>query len=250
MTSPTFHEATHWQAQDRVTLRWDTWRAWVLANLAAEALGLDATLLIGVALLGQVEPRIGPVAVTLLAVALGAVCEGGIVGTLQWLVLRRPAPSIRWGVWVGATALGAGIAWALGMVPSAVMSFVPAQPSADSTQGFDIAGPAMLPLAATMGIALGAILGAAQWIVLRRHVPRAGWWIPANAIAWAVGMALVFTGMGFIPDSGGATTGIIAAVIICVALAGIAVGAIHGLALIWLLRKRDRALLASQVPEQ
>lgn len=103
----------------------------------------------------------------------------------------------------------------------------------------------VLLLAAGMGIALGALLGAAQWTVLRNHVPRAGWWIPANAVAWAIGMALVFAGMSFIPDSGVVTPGIVVALLVSIVLAGTAVGAIHGLALIWLVRERDRAQLVA-----
>lgn len=243
MTPSALQDAVHQQPQAPVGLRWDTWRAWILANLAAEALGLGATLLIGVLLLGEMESRIGIVPVVLLAVTLGALCEGGIVGSLQWLVLRRPAPSIHWRAWVMATALGAGAAWAIGMALNAAISFATAQSAPDSMgQGFDMAGPVVLLLAALMGIALGAILGAGQWTVLRKHVPRAGWWILANAAAWAIGMALVFAGTSFIPDSGAVTPGIIVALIFFVALAGIAVGAIHGLALIALLRERDRAL--------
>lgn len=246
MTPSTVRETKRVHAVEPVALRWDTWRAWVLTNLLAEALGLGATLLVGVLLLGGLESYIGIIPVALLGVILGGLCEGSIVGSLQWLVLRRPIPPIHWREWAIATAVGAGIAWALGMLPSVLMSFVPAQSSANSSQVFNVTGPTTYLLAIAMGIALGAILGTAQWAVLRRYVPSAGWWILANAIAWAVGMALVFAGMGFIPDNGAVTAGIIAVLILFVALAGMLVGAIHGLALIWLLRERDRALFAEQ----
>src|SRR3546814_18107106 len=32
------------------------------------------------------------------------------------------------------------------------------------------------------------VLSRSQWFELRRHVPRAGWWIAASALAWAVGL--------------------------------------------------------------
>lgn len=227
-------------------LRWDTWRAWVLANLVAEALGLGATLLIGIMLFGGLESLIGAVLVALLAVALGAIVEGSIVGGLQWFVLRRPIPDLRWRAWAVATAAGAGIAWALGMVPSVAMSFVPAQGAQGTTQGFAMAESVVLLLALLMGGALGAILGVAQWVALRRHVPAAGWWVLANAVAWAVGMVLVFAGTSFIPESGVVTPASIIAVIAGVVLAGTTVGAVHGLVLIWLLRLRDQRLLAHQ----
>lgn len=235
------------QTQFAVSLRWDTWRAWVVANLVAESLGLGATLLVGVLLFGGLEPRIGIVPVALLGIALGALCEGSIVGGLQWLVIRRPIPEMRWREWATATAVGAGISWALGMIPSTVMLFAPQQPPVGDDHNVALAEWAILLLAAAMGAVLGAVLGGAQWVTLRRYVPRASWWVAANAIAWATGMLLVFVGTGFIPDSGTVTGGVIAAIIVCVALAGGAVGAIHGLALIGLLRERDRALLARRM---
>jgi hypothetical protein len=32
----------------------------------------------------------------------------------------------------------------------------------------------------------GGIIGLAQWLVLRKRVPRAGWWILANVLGWGV----------------------------------------------------------------
>lgn len=252
MTPSALREETVAQASHSVGLRWETWRAWLVANLVAEALGLGATLIVGMLLFGGLESRIGLIPVALLGVILGALCEGGIVGSLQWLVIRRPIPAIRWWEWTVATAVGAGIAWALGMLLMVVMSFAaspPSQTSADASQWFEVTLPVILLLAAALGVALGAILGAAQWIVLRKHAPKAGWWIVANAIAWAIGMFLVFVGTSFIPDNGAVTAGVVAAVVIGVACAGTAVGAIHGLALIWLVRERDRALLKAQVSQ-
>ena len=39
--------------------------------------------------------------------------------------------------------------------------------------------------------AYGAVIGAAQWVVLRPLILEAGWWIPASAVGWAGGLALV-----------------------------------------------------------
>ena len=244
MTLLTPNDINRAQTAAAVNLRWDTWRAWVLANLVAEALGLGATLLIGMLLFGGLERRIGIVPVALLGITLGALCEGSIVGSLQWWILRHPIPELRWREWATATAVGAGIAWALGMLPSTVMSFASEQAPVGNGQAFALAEWTVLLLAAAMGAMLGAVLGTAQWVALRRYAPRAGWWIAANAVAWAVGMTMVFVGTGFIPESGAMTAGVLATLIVCVTLAGAAVGAIHGLALIWLLRGRDRKLLA------
>ena len=95
-------------------------------------------------------------------------------------------------------------------------------------------------LAFLMGLVLGPVLGFAQWLALRRFVARAALWMLANALAWAVGMVVIFAGIdpatsgGFGPG----TVAILAATLFC---AGAAVGAIHGLALVWLLRQSSRA---------
>ncbi len=230
------------RARRHIQLRWGLWREWTGANALAETVGLGATVLMGVLVFAQLEPRIGPALSALVGVALGAVVEGGIVGTAQWLVLRAPLGGLRWRRWAIATALGAGIAWAIGMTVNGVMAMT----SAESGGGAEAQGPeglTLYALAAGLGLVAGAVLAAPQWWVLRGYVPRAGWWIPANACAWAVGMVSVFWGTSFIPTSG-MTVSVALILIGCVILAGTVVGAIHGLALIWLLRERDRARTA------
>lgn len=56
-----------------------------------------------------------------------------------------------------------------------------------STLGW-VAGLALL---ADVVIAMGAVMGVMQWIVLRSLVRRAGWWILATAVGWAVGHVVV-----------------------------------------------------------
>ncbi len=223
----------------RTSLDWKLWFQWILANTLAETVGLGATLLIGAFLLVNAEQTIGAIPAAALGVLAGAVIEGSIVGTAQWLVLRRPLKSMKWLTWALATALGACVAWILGMIPSTLLftgsdtgGAVPAQMSDLMTYA----------LAATMGIVLGTILGVPQWLVLRRHLPKAGWWVLANALAWMLGMVVVFMGTSFIPEEG--ITGQIALLLLLfVIAAGAFVGAVHGLVLIWLLRQcRLRAM--------
>lgn len=229
----------------RPRLRWAVWRRWTLANALGEAVGLGVTLLVGILLFTQWEPRIGAVPTAILGVALGAGLEGGIVGTAQWLVLRSPLAGLTWQRWASATAIGAGLAWTLGMIPATVMAL--AAPSGESGGEGGSQGPegfALYALAAALGLVAGALLALAQWWVLRRFVPRAAVWLPANAVAWAFGMTLVFAGMGFVPSGGGLGVGVVALIVASVVLAGALVGAIHGLALVWLLRERDRSRTA------
>ena len=81
----------------------------------------------------------------------------------------------------------------------------------------------------------GPVLGLAQWFVLRRLIERAGLWFWANAIAWSVGMPLIFLGMDFVPWNGHPAAMILAIYTVCAAT-GLAVGAIHGQFLVTLLR--------------
>jgi hypothetical protein len=50
-------------------------------------------------------------------------------------------------------------------------------------------------------LAVGALVGAAQWVVVRPLIRRDGWWIPASAAGWAAGRAIVVTVLP--PGTGG-----------------------------------------------
>ena len=83
--------------------------------------------------------------------------------------------------------------------------------------------------------ALGALLGLFQWLVLRHHVPRAGWWVLANALAWIAGLAVGIGGPSLFQDWSSMGAVIAMGTIIGLSMGGL-VGAITGLALVWLLR--------------
>lgn len=207
------------------------WLGWVLANSLAETVGLGISFGMGAILIQYLQ---GPGVLTALATAgaavlAGTLIEGTTVGTAQWLVLRRRIPNMRWRTWTLATAAGALVAWTLGMLPGTFMGAqsggpAPAEPP-DSV---------VYVLAAVMGLVGGTILGAPQWIALRRHVRRASLWVPANALAWAPGMVLAFAAADVLFSSDMGSVSILFAVSI-LALIGAVVGAIHGAVLVWLL---------------
>lgn len=96
---------------------------------------------------------------------------GLLYGYLQYTLLRRYFPHMGW--WVLATAtslsltflemdLGRFIASALGIDPYSVLAV------------------------AIQLILVGGFLGAAQWLVLRNHIPNAVWWIPASMAGWGL----------------------------------------------------------------
>ena len=214
---------------------WNVWFQWILANAVGETVGLGGTLVIGGLLLLNAQKTMGVVPAAALAVLAGTFIEGIVVGTAQWLVLRPPIKSIRWHVWVLATAIGAFIAWTMGMIPSTFMFTSADTGGAASTQMSDLV---IYALAALMGFVLGPILGVPQWLVLRHHLPKASWWVLANALAWMIGMMIVFVGTNYIPSEG-ITLNIAFVLLLFLFVAGAAVGAIHGLALVWLLHLRS-----------
>ncbi len=218
------------------------WLRWVAANALGEALGLGGTALVGVALFPALDERNGflpALAVAAPAIVAGTVFEGVTVGTAQWLVLRRPLPGITWPTWARATAIGAGIAWSFGMLPSTLLSI-----NQDSGQGpvTEPSAAVVYALAFAMGLVLGPVLGCAQWLVLRRHVTGAGLWMPANALAWAFGMVLVFAGVSAFVDRGVGPASLVVAAF-SLAATGAVVGGIHGLVLVWMIGQRRIGML-------
>ena len=57
--------------------------------------------------------------------------------------------------------------------------------------GAGVAGPVdTVTSAALAGAATGAVIGAAQWLVLRRRLPISPWWIAATGVGMAAGMVI------------------------------------------------------------
>ena len=209
------------------------WRDWIAANALGELLGLGVAVVIAVAVAQThaLPPGEEILIGTAAFLVIGAY-EGAIVGTAQWLVLRRALPSLRARNWIGATVAGAVVAWMLGRIPSALADWKSVSGGVGQTEP---SASVILLLSAAAGAALGLILGAAQWVVLRGHVRRAGLWIGANALAWAAGMPLIFVAAG-IPAPHTSTLAIGALVLVTVGVTGAVVGAIEGAFLRLLLR--------------
>ncbi len=193
-------------------------------------MGLGGAFIIGfvaVSLWGEPTDTASTLLMAALAILLGAL-EGAIVGLTQGWVLKRRLSTIAVGRWVLATAIGAFLAWTLGMLPSTIMSLSPDNSTAPPPEIPDYVNYLM---AIGLGAVAGPILAFAQWLALRRLAARAWLWIPVNAAAWMVGMPIIFVGPGIIQeDTPVLTIGLI--ILVIVALDGAAVGAIHGYALI------------------
>lgn len=216
--------------------RFQLWPRWVGVNALAELVGLGATLALDFVIISSIaaaQTMTASLLAIVLMTATGAV-EGLVVGLLQWSVLRRPFPSIARRTWVVATVTGAVVAWFLGSLPSTLMDMGAQQGSTP------VAGPPLatvLMLAAGMGFVLGAVLAYPQWRVLRRAISGAWVWIPANCVAWAGGMAVIFAAID-VAQRASSTSQALAVAGASLLLAGAVVGAVHGLALVWLAQRK------------
>lgn len=144
---------------------WRLWLCWVVASGAGGALGLAGGFAIGFAIGGATS---GIVSQSVFGAVVGA-----SVGALQWLVLRRQVSRAGW--WILATALGIGVGFALIRAATPAVSRV-------------LGGGPIYGLA--NGVLVGILVGTLQWLVLRRQVSRAGWWVLASAVGTGVGFAL------------------------------------------------------------
>jgi hypothetical protein len=170
------------------------------------------------------------------AVTLGVLLEGALVGGVQARVLRGSLQDLSAADWIKATMLGAGVAWLLGMVPSTVAALVAWSPSSRTVPPPEPSALGQYGLALLLGAVTGPVLGLGQWLVLRRHVARAGRWIVANAVAWALGMVVIFLGMDQLPWQRGGLVVVAGVYLVCGA-AGALVGVVHGRVLRALLRE-------------
>ena len=151
-----------------------------------------------------VQPSLGLVVIVIIMGLAG--------GFMQWLVLRRRIAGAVW--WIPASALGFPIALVLA-------------DKAMSLAGDFAAAPILL------GVLFGVLSGSMPWLVLRRQNARAGWWLPAHLLGALVGGAFGIVAfhsvalMDLYQFTWAAAGAIFAA----------GLGAITGIALVWLLHK-------------
>jgi hypothetical protein len=211
-------------------MTWSLYTRWVLANALGELIGLGLTFIVGfgsILLIGEPQGVVVAIGLGLLMVASGAI-EGVIVGSAQWWAMHRYFPTISHKSWVAATIIGALVAWTFGSIPTTIMS-MNTDPIAASPVEPDLIF--MLLMAGLMGALLGIILALAQWLVLRKHMNNAWWWLPANSAAWLLGMPIVFAAVDLAQkaESPAHALFIFAGAL---ALTGAIVGSVHGIALV------------------
>jgi hypothetical protein len=124
-------------------------------------------------------------------------------------------------------------------MPSTLMSLGEQTSQSQAT----VAEPAqwiVLLLAAGLGAVGGAVLSFAQWLTMRKKVARAFLWIPANMLAWMVGMPIIFWGI----DAAQRVSGLFWVILFTAGvllLTGLVVGAIHGAFLVRLANSKNQS---------
>ena len=195
------------------------WWTWFKATTLGEVVGfcvpaVTAPLVVGVGVWFVETP----------AIVLAGTVEGALLGLGQAYALRQALPGIRTREWVRATAAGAALAWLIGMAPATV-----------GQQLWDVSEPLAVGLAAAGVAVLLSSIGLLQWRVLRRHVARAGRWVPATAGAWIAGL-LGFTAVTSPLWRAGQPAVLVAAIgVLGAVVMAATVAAITGLALVRLL---------------
>lgn len=171
-------------------------REWVLYNALAFTVILGVVYLLAGTSLALVRQAPGRTAVTLLVSLAGALLYAGVLGSLQWRVLRQRIriPRRRWVI----TCFGPGfLAWLLVVLP----------PVVETVTGKGDVQAAYL-LAVSQALAFGPLLGVAQAFALRSYTRRWRWWMVANLGSWLVValaldlLSLVFSGLEFLRADG------------------------------------------------
>lgn len=152
---------------------------WTLLSALGLSLGIIAALVFG----DPIGAVVGMILVT--PVLTGLV--GTVLGTSQWIVLRRRIANARW--WIPATAAGLGIGLAAGVVLVEQIGRVLTGGQVN-VRSMDVSTRALSM--AVVGLVSGLCLGAAQKLVLRSR----------SAIGWSwLGMSTLGLGVALVAGS-------------------------------------------------
>ena len=145
------------------------WLWWLFATLVGIIIGM-AIVFLG---LTPLHNNSSHVAQAVRGFVIGA-AFGATVGTAQWFVLRRYFDRVGW--WILLTFLGWVAYWEL----INMNLLVKAQ------------GIAFIPDLLNLAI-FGVILGVLQWLLLRKKIHSAGWWVLANIVGMMLGSLVIDT---------------------------------------------------------
>ena len=185
------------------------WLWWTLAAVAGWAIGEFLFRVSGELVWGALLFR-------------GAHVLGVGVAVLQGLVLHRHLAQAGW--WILATGVAAVLGGIAVLAATADVLYI--------TRGIEVSSVASIALSV---LGSGLLVGCSQWLILRRHVARAGWWIPVSGLSlvvgWLVGAMVVEYALA--PQNHPAAFDLVAGL-----LSAVIYGAITGYALDRLLQSR------------
>jgi len=211
------------------TAKLNYWWKWTINCGIGELLGISAAALMAFSItyyLGAPETPIDKL-LGLFIMLFAGLIEGFILGTLQWKVLQLKFPNISYRKWTKVTIMVAMIGWFIGTVSSLYLVEI------EEISGGALAEPIIsmtLLYASILGLFLGALFGYFQWLVFKQYALHTAKWIWANALGWAIAMALIFF-FATLPDANTSTLTILVYGIIGGVFAGLSVGAITGFVL-------------------
>ena len=196
------------QAMGRAGAPWGWLAGWAAANVLGWGVGMLLLIWVGWGLQDWLERSIGQVAAALAGFTLAGLAAGALIGLLQGQALRGSGvPLLHW---AGATAAAYGVG--LGLMMALITALDP--------------GPRFDPIVLPILLIPALLLAAAQWLVMRRALPRAGWWLAAGALGFMAAFLAAMAG-------GGEGRELIAS-----ALCGLIYAAVTGPAMAWMRGRR------------
>ena len=147
------------------------WAVATAIGLSVSLAGITYVIVVFIALVWEGETGVFAYAISAaLALALATP-----LGISQWLVLRRTRLEIRF--WIPATTIGL----VAGLPPVLAFLLGPPTPGVSGAAG--------------LGALLGAPIGIAQWLILRRRINNSALWILGTTGAGAAAFALVVSAL-------------------------------------------------------
>lgn len=185
---------------------------WVLLTMAGWVIGNFGGFILGEVALDNAGIEIG---------------IGTMVGIMQWFALRRVVNK-RAGFWI--------LAGIIGFVVSAYTHAAASNYWKIPDDIVNMPGTLMWTLSFILG---GAITGLLQQRILCHQVRHSGWWVPASAAGWGLGMIGEVFIVNVLPamHKGPVVLLLIRGLIVPTILPAILLGLVTGAALIWLLRQ-------------
>ncbi len=199
---------------DSGQIGWRFGLRWVLLTIAGWAIGFPLGFILGEIALDNAGVEI---------------CVGAMVGLMQWFALRRVVKNA--GFWVLANITGFIVSSSI----HAAACYFWKTPD-------DLVHPLGVLMWTLSFILGGTLTGLLQQRILRHQVHRSGWWVPASAAGWGlgvIGLAII----GFVsPGKRSVVLLLLRNLIAPTAMGAVILGIVTGGVLIWLLRQPTQQL--------